>query len=226
MKIGVLEAGLLREKLAGRFDPYPVMFERLIGQSGRAFDYDAVSVVRGEKPSSIDQCDGWLITGSRHGVYDNLDWMPPLKEFIRELAVAGKPLIGVCFGHQIIADALGGEVVKSDKGWGVGLHRYRIDAPRDWMAQVPEDVGIYAFHQDQIVTLPPGRNRAPYVLGGLGAYVSFDADDTTGGPTLHGGIGWVQSLSETTLFYEVNPALLVGETAVDLVLPFRIGVIF
>ncbi len=155
MKIGILEAGLLRDEMAGRFDPYPAMFERLIDQSGQAFDYAAFSVVRGEMPASIEQCDGWLITGSRHGVYDNLPWMPPLKDFIRELAAAEKPLIGVCFGHQIVADALGGKVVKSDKGWGVGLHDYRIDVPQDWMREAPESVGIYAFHQDQIVELPP-----------------------------------------------------------------------
>ncbi len=155
MKIGILEAGLLRDEMAGRFDPYPAMFERFIDQSGQAFDYDAFSVVRGEMPASIEQCDGWLITGSRHGVYDDLGWMPALGEFIRDLAAAKKPLIGVCFGHQIVADALGGKVVKSDKGWGVGLHHYRIDAPQDWMREVPESVGLYAFHQDQIVELPP-----------------------------------------------------------------------
>ncbi len=155
MKIGILEAGLLRDEMAARFDPYPAMFERFIGQSGRAFDYATFSVVRGEMPESIDLCDGWLITGSRHGVYDDLPWMPPLEDFVRDLAAAEKPLIGVCFGHQIVADALGGKVVKSDKGWGVGLHRYRIDAPQDWMGETPESVGIYAFHQDQIVELPP-----------------------------------------------------------------------
>ncbi len=155
MKIGILEAGLLRDEMAGRFDPYPVMFERFIDQSGQPFDYAAFSVVRGEMPESVEQCDGWLITGSRHGVYDNLPWMPPVKDFIRELAAAEKPLIGVCFGHQIVADALGGKVVKSDKGWGVGLHHYRIDEPQAWMGEAPDSVGIYAFHQDQIVELPP-----------------------------------------------------------------------
>jgi GMP synthase-like glutamine amidotransferase len=155
MKIGILETGLLREELAPRFDPYPVMFERLINLSGYEFKFESFSVIRAEMPESIYDCDGWLITGSRHGVYENLEWMRLLQDFIRELAKAGVPLIGVCFGHQIIAQALGGEVVKSDKGWSVGPQRYRIDQAPSWMKGKPQSVDIYAYHQDQIETLPP-----------------------------------------------------------------------
>ena len=155
MKIGILEAGLIREELADRFDPYPVMFGSLLDRSGHQLKIDSVSVVRGEVPRSTDDCDGWLITGSRHGVYDNLDWMPALQDFIRDLARQQVPLVGICFGHQIIAQALGGQVVKSDKGWGVGLHQYQIDQSHDWMLDPAGQVGIYAFHQDQVVELPP-----------------------------------------------------------------------
>lgn len=154
MKIGILEAGLLREEMATRFDPYPVMFERFIGLGGGDFEFESFCVIGGEMPASIDDCDGWLITGSRHGVYDNLDWMFPLADFVRELAGSNFPLIGVCFGHQIIAQALGGEVVKSDKGWGVGLHRYRIDQQHSWMGTDTDPISIYAFHQDQVIECP------------------------------------------------------------------------
>ena len=155
MKIGILEAGLLREEMASRFDPYPVMFADFLGLAHADFEYRTVSVVRGEIPAGVDDYDGWLITGSRHGVYDRLDWMPPLEEFIRELEAARVPLIGVCFGHQIIAAALGGEVVKSDRGWGVGLHRYRVDRQHKWMQGNESQAALYAFHQDQVVKCPP-----------------------------------------------------------------------
>ena len=154
MRIGILEAGLLREQLATRFDPYPRMFADLLAVGGNGFEYHQVSVVRGEVPESIHECDGWLITGSRHGVYDRLEWMAPLEDFIRKLADTRIPLIGVCFGHQIIASALGGEVVKSDKGWGVGLHRYRVERRHAWMSAGESEAAIYAYHQDQVVRCP------------------------------------------------------------------------
>jgi len=155
MKIGILETGLLRDRMTARFDPYPIMFADFLGLAQRDFEFETVSVIRGEVAGSIYDCEGWLITGSRHGVYDNLDWMPPLQAFIRELAVAGLPLVGVCFGHQIVAQALGGEVLKSDRGWGVGLHRYQVEQRHSWMKDQPRQAGIYAFHQDQVVRLPP-----------------------------------------------------------------------
>ena len=154
MKIGILESGLLREQLANRFDPYPVMFDRFLNASGAALEFEVYSVIGGEMPVSIYDCDGWLITGSRHGVYENLDWMIELQSFIREIATAGVALVGICFGHQIIAQALGGEVVKSDRGWGAGLHRYQIDKTYSWMEPASDQAGIYAFHQDQVIKLP------------------------------------------------------------------------
>jgi GMP synthase-like glutamine amidotransferase len=155
MKIGILETGLIREELADRNDSYPVMFERLLGLDGRKLDFAAYSVLRGEMPGSIYDCDGWLITGSRYGVYEQLDWMLELEDFIRQLAQAERPLIGICFGHQIIAAALGGKVVKSDLGWKVGVQHYDVDRRYDWMGESPPSVAMHAYHQDQIVDCPP-----------------------------------------------------------------------
>jgi len=158
MKIGILETGLINEKLSDRFDPYPVMFARLLDRAGQNFEYQAYSVVRSEMPGSINDCDGWLITGSRHGAFEKLDWMLALEGFVRELYSASVPLVGICFGHQIIAQALGGEVVKSDKGWSIGVQSYDIDLAQDWMAEAPGQVHMYAFYQDQITVLPPSAS--------------------------------------------------------------------
>ncbi len=158
MNIGILETGLINEKLSDRFDPYPVMFARLLNRAEQDLEYQPYSVIRGEMPDSIHDCDGWLITGSRHGAYEKLDWMLALEGFIRELYSATVPLVGICFGHQIIAQALGGEVVKSDSGWGIGLQTYEINKPMGWMAKTSEQVGIYSFHQDQVSLLPAGAS--------------------------------------------------------------------
>ena len=154
MKIGILESGLLNEKFAGQYDTYPVMFATLLNRAKRGLEYKTFSVIRGEMPESIDECDGWLITGSRHGAYEKLDWMLELEDFIREVYRQSVPLVGICFGHQIIAQALGGEVTKSDRGWGIGIQSYDIDKVQDWMDGAPQAVRIYSFHQDQISKLP------------------------------------------------------------------------
>ncbi len=154
MKIGILETGLLNDKLSGSYPAYPVMFEALLNRAGKALSYQSYSVIRGEMPDSVNDCDGWLITGSRHAAYENLPWMLGLQSFIGDIYQARVPLVGICFGHQIIAQALGGEVVKSDKGWGVGVQSYCINKPQPWMQESPQQIRIYAFHQDQVVKLP------------------------------------------------------------------------
>ncbi len=154
MKIGILESGLLNERVSDRYDPYPVMFASLLNLAEQDLEFQTYSVIRGEMPKSTGDCDGWLITGSRHGAYEKLDWMLVLEDFIRDLYRQSLPLVGICFGHQIIAQALGGEVIKSDKGWGIGLHSYEISNPQDWMVETPQQVRIYAFHQDQVCVLP------------------------------------------------------------------------
>nr|WP_240969544.1 type 1 glutamine amidotransferase [Sneathiella limimaris] len=114
-----------------------------------SFDYVTYAVVDGEFPESIEDCDGWIITGSKHGAYEDHDWIPPLEAFIRALAKSNRPTVGICFGHQIMAQALGGEVVKSDKGWGVGFHEYEN-------LETGKRAKLLAFHQDQVIKLPNG----------------------------------------------------------------------
>ena len=155
MKIGILETGLVNEKLSDRFDPYPIMFASLLNRAEQNFEYQAYSVVQSEMPESIHDCDGWLITGSRHAVYEKLDWILELEDFIREIHDASVPLVGICFGHQIIAQVMGGRVVKSGKGWSVGVESFEIDKPQDWMTRVPKQVSLYSFYQDQVTELPP-----------------------------------------------------------------------
>lgn len=97
-----------------------------------------------------------MITGSPAGVYDQTPWMDPLRVFIREAFATRTPMIGVCFGHQIIADAMGGDVRKSEKGWGVGRHTYDVTATRDWMAGAGPTVSLSVSHRDQVITPPTG----------------------------------------------------------------------
>ncbi|MFO1105196.1 MAG: type 1 glutamine amidotransferase [Amaricoccus sp.] len=156
MKIGILETGEVHPDLAQRHGDYPSMFETLLRAADPALEFATVRVVAGAMPASPSQADAWLITGSRHGVYDDLPWIAPLKDFLRACIADQVPLVGICFGHQILAEALGGRAVKSDKGWGLGVQDYDLVARPDWMADAPAHFSMRALHQDQVVALPPG----------------------------------------------------------------------
>lgn len=143
MKIGILQTGHAPEPLEKKFGDYDAMFRTLL--DGNGFEFVTYAVVDGEFPYGPDDADGWLITGSRHGAYEDHPWIPPLEELIRQIQAAGKPLIGVCFGHQIIAQALGGKVEKFKGGWAIGRTEYDYDG---------ETVSLNAWHQDQVTQRP------------------------------------------------------------------------
>ncbi|WP_428925985.1 type 1 glutamine amidotransferase [Marinibacterium sp. SX1] len=152
MKIGILQTGHAPDALLDETGDYDQLFVTLLG--GHGFSFRTWAVVDGAAlPDGPEAADGWLITGSRHGAYEDHPWIPPLEDFIRRIQASGRPLVGVCFGHQIIAQALGGKVEKFAGGWAVGRQVYDCDG---------RAVAINAWHQDQVTELPDGAR----VLGG------------------------------------------------------------
>ena len=149
MKVAILETGRPPAPLAEKFGNYPDMFGNLLGQE---FEIRSFEVEAGELPSDPEAHAAHLITGSPAGVYDLLPWIEPLKEFIR--AADCSKMVGICFGHQIMAEALGGRVEKSEQGWGAGLHRYTVVQREPWM-DFAATIASPASHQDQIVIQPP-----------------------------------------------------------------------
>jgi GMP synthase-like glutamine amidotransferase len=153
LKLGVLKTGRPPKPAIAEFGTYPDMFRQLLGED--AYDWRTYAVDEGELPSSPTECDGYLITGASAGVYEPLSWIGAAEDFLR--AAKGKAaLVGVCFGHQLMAQAFGGQVVKSPKGWGVGEHVYEVMAEAPWMGERPLRIRLPASHQDQVVEKPPG----------------------------------------------------------------------
>lgn len=155
MKLGILETGKTTPDLIDKYGEYSRMFVSLLGDRGLPLDFEFYPVLDDVFPESVSECDAWLITGSRHGAYDDIPWIRRLEEFIRTAAAEQIPMVGICFGHQIIAQALGGKVIKSEKGWGLGVNQYRVTNPAPWMnGSQNYEIAVNAIHQDQVVEIP------------------------------------------------------------------------
>ena len=159
MKIGLLQCDSVLDSLQEKHGNYPAMFRDLFKGLDSRIEFSVFDVREGEYPEDIHAFDGFITTGSRHGAEDDLPWIKELISFVQTLYQAQIKLVGICFGHQIIAKALGGKVMKSDKGWGVGMSVNEVvDDPSQhaWMQPAKAELKLIVSHQDQVVQLPKG----------------------------------------------------------------------
>jgi GMP synthase (glutamine-hydrolysing) len=161
MHIAILQAGRTNPDMPAEFQDYPDMFETLFAaQTGNhSFAFSNVPVIDGVFPEAVDDYDGYLITGSAYGVYDDAAFIGDLMAFIRQIFAAGKPLVGICFGHQAIAQALGGHATKFDGGWGIGTMQVQMVSTADWIPVGIKRLDLIHVHQDQVTQLPPKAVR-------------------------------------------------------------------
>lgn len=145
IKVGLLQTGDQGEAIAAKYRSNADLFKTLL--DGHGFEFDVYGVNHGKFPINVDASDSYLITGSQHGAYEDHFWISELEQFIRDCFKVAKPVVGICFGHQIMAQALGGQVEKFDGGWALGRQEYC-----DMDGKV---IPINAFHQDQVVIAPP-----------------------------------------------------------------------
>lgn len=162
MRLGILNAINPKESQVNWGGTPVDAYIRFFQSAGGDFGFTGYQVALGQLPESPDACDAYVVTGSPTGVYDDDPWIDDLAEFLRACYAAGKKLIGICFGHQILAQALGGQARKSEKGWGLGQRTFQVSGEKPWMAGDNGALKLYFAHQDQVVALPPDAE----LLGG------------------------------------------------------------
>ena len=154
MKIGILKADSVMPALQEQHGDYSDMFTSLFLTVDPRCEIAIYEVEHGQYPADIDDCNGYLITGSKRSVYEDEAWIQALGEFVQRLHELKKPLVGICFGHQLVAQYLGGKTEKSDKGWGVGRHETRLCGARITAAGTATRFALLSSHQDQVTHLP------------------------------------------------------------------------
>jgi len=154
MKVAIIQCDSVIPELRTRFGDYDDMIKHMFDSANADLDFQVFNAQQGEYPEDIDYFDFFITTGSKAGAYDGDDWIRQLIQFVQRLDEQRKKLIGICFGHQIIAMARHGQVEKSSKGWGVGVAANRIIAHPGWMKTTKEELNIIVSHQDQITQLP------------------------------------------------------------------------
>lgn len=154
LSVGLLECDHVAPHLRHVAGDYADMFRALFARHARDVDLVGYDVIGGRLPADPAEQDAWLITGSKHSVYEDLPWVHALLDFIRQVDAAGGVMVGICFGHQALAHALGGRTSRSERGWGVGIHPAEITQHRPWMEPDDREVRLLMTHQDQVVDVP------------------------------------------------------------------------
>ncbi len=150
MKVGLLECDHVLDEFRPITGDYRDMFSALFP----SLNFQFFDVCKGQFPASADDCDAYLCTGSKFSVYDEVDWILELKAFVRAIYASDKKYIGVCFGHQMLGEALGGKVEKAPTGWNVGLHPFEILRQESWMEPFQPQINVLMMCQDQVIQLP------------------------------------------------------------------------
>lgn len=155
-------------------------------RTGRHIEQAAASVGVQVAVSTAHAIDGelptpdpralYVLTGSKFGVLDDEPWIGALIDWVRRAHDAGARLYGICFGHQVVATALGGRVGRSEAGWDVGCvphpvvvpttegpsartARRLLDALAAQLGAAPASARLLMSHRDEVVTLPVGAVR-------------------------------------------------------------------
>ncbi len=154
MKLGILQCDNVLPQYQPQFGNYPEMLMELFSRIDNTLEFRIFDVTQGHYPDNMADCDGYITTGSKASAYHDTPWISTLNDYIKRLDSQKIKLIGICFGHQLIAQALGGETQKADAGWGVGVANMPIKHIKTWMYPLKSTYSLLVSHQDQVIKLP------------------------------------------------------------------------
>ena len=155
-RICILETDNLRPELVDQYKGYGHMFQQLFATQPIAAEFEVYNVVKGEYPPEDRRYDAYLITGSKADSFGSDPWIEALRGYVLKLYQRGDKLLGVCFGHQLLALLLGGKTERASQGWGMGIHRYQVTQKPAWMTPQTDTLDMMIWHQDQVTELPQG----------------------------------------------------------------------
>ncbi len=160
LQIGLLLCDDVDEESQEHYGTYSEMFQNSIDASSQSIQLMPIHCHKGDSLPEPNDFKGYIISGSRYGAYESYRWILDLQTFIRQCWAQDSKIVGICFGHQMIAQALGGKVIKVDTGWGFGIHSTCITHPQPWMENRTDiknnSYNLIVIHQDQVIKLPPG----------------------------------------------------------------------
>ena len=176
-KLAILKADKVNPKLSPEFGEYADMFDKVFRPYFPDIVLTTYDVQNFEYPTDLDEVDAYIITGSASGVYEELEWIQVLGDFVKKLHRQQKKLIGICFGHQLVAHVLGGKTEKSDKGWGIGVYTVELTEQGKKLSQHQEAMNLFNTHQDQVVIpaegseILAGNDFCPFSICKIGDHI-------------------------------------------------------